>query len=327
MPTAPSAGTDTPRCVWEAGALLGEGPLWCPLNSVLYWIDIKGRAIHRYRPGDGVRETIKTPDEIGCIVLREGGGMIAAFRSGISFFNPESGLREMIVDPESHLPGNRFNDGKCDRRGRLWVGSMDDGAKRATGSLYRLSSDMKIKKMLGGIVVANGLGWSPDDKTMYFTDSENRLIFAFDYDIESGEAVNQRVFAEIPGDAGVPDGMTVDALGYVWSAHWDGWRVTRYDPSGAVERIIRMPVPRPTSCMFGGEGLDRLYVTSASIGLTDRQLAESPLSGGLFEIDPGAGIKGLPEPRALSGQIESSALRIGEAIRQARREKRCKSIG
>lgn len=283
------------RCVWQADALLGEGPLWCPRDRVLYWVDIKGRAVHRYRPADGLCETTETPDEIGCVSLRENGGLIAAFRSGIGFFDLQTQSLEMIADPEAHLPGNRFNDGKCDRRGRLWTGTMDDNAEQATGSLYRLSAGLEMVKVLSGIIVTNGLGWSPDDKTMYFTDSENRTILAFDYDLESGQTANQRVFAEIPEDAGVPDGLTVDSQGFVWGAHWDGWRVTRYDPSGRVERVIEMPVPRPTSCMFGGEDLDKLYVTSASIGLSEEQLAQAPLSGGLFEIDPQ--VRGLPEPR------------------------------
>ena len=281
--------------MWQADALLGEGPLWCPRDRVLYWVDIKGRAVHRYRPADGLCETTETPDEIGCVSLRENGGLIAAFRSGIGFFDLQTQSLEMIADPEAHLPGNRFNDGKCDRRGRLWTGTMDDNAEQATGSLYRLSAGLEMVKVLSGIIVTNGLGWSPDDKTMYFTDSENRTILAFDYDLESGQTANQRVFAEIPEDAGVPDGLTVDSQGFVWGAHWDGWRVTRYDPSGRVERVIEMPVPRPTSCMFGGEDLDKLYVTSASIGLSEEQLAQAPLSGGLFEIDPQ--VRGLPEPR------------------------------
>lgn len=283
------------HCIWEANALLGEGPVWSAEDGVLYWIDIKGRAVHRCRADGGGRETFEVAEEIGCLALCEKGGVVAALRSGIVFLDLNGGGGEMIVDPEAHMPANRFNDGKCDRKGRLWVGTMDDKGEKPTGALYRLALDLKIHKVLSGVAVANGLGWSPDDKTMYFTDSVHRTIFAFDYHIETGEAENRRIFAQVPKDQGFPDGMTVDKEGYVWSAHWDGWRVTRYDPSGGVERVIPMPVPRPTSCMFGGGGLDRLFVTSASIDLTREQLAEAPLSGGLFVIAPG--VAGLPEPR------------------------------
>ncbi len=270
------------RCIWGAGAILGEGPLWDAADGCLYWVDIKGRTLNRYRPDDESRRTLAMPEEIGCIALRENGGMVAALRSGLCFMDPVSGSVEIFARPEADLPGNRFNDGKCDRSGCWWVGSMDDGIKNSSGSLYRVSTSLDVERVLSGFVVTNGVGWSPDNKTMYFTDSENRTILAFDFDILSGQIENRRTFVRVADDAGLPDGLTVDAEGGVWSAHWDGWRISRYDPDGNVERVIKMPVPRPTSCTFGGAGFDLLYVTSDS--------------GGIFEIE-GTGITGLDEPR------------------------------
>ncbi len=280
------------RCIWEAGAVLGEGPMWDSAEGVLYWVDIKGRTLNRYRPDDESRKTLTMPGEIGCVALREGGGMVGALRSGLCFIDPVSGEVEIFATPEENLADNRFNDGKCDRSGRWWVGSMDDNIKNASGSLYRVSPSLKVERVLSGFVVTNGIGWSPDNKTMYFTDSENRTILAFDFDISTGHVDNRRTFVQLADGAGLPDGLTVDAEGGVWSAHWDGWKISRYDPDGSVERVIEMPVPRPTSCIFGGTGLDLLYVSSASGGAD----CEAPLSGGLFEIR-GTGITGLDEPR------------------------------
>lgn len=281
------------QCVWEAKASLGEGPLWCPVDRVLYWVDIKGRAVHRYRPRDGNRETFPLEEEIGGLALREGGGTLAALRSGLAFLDLATGEAEFVARPEKDLPGNRFNDCKCDRAGRFWVGSMDAAEKEESGSLYCLSPDLSLKTACSGFIITNGLGWSPDNRTMYFTDTLNRVIHAFDFDLETGGIENRRPFARVAPDAGFPDGLTVDSRGCVWGAHWDGGRITCYDPTGAVEKVIHLPVRRPTSCMFGGDDLDRLYVTSASMGLDGRRLG--PLDGGLLEID--VGVKGLPETR------------------------------
>lgn len=282
------------RCIWSGGALLGESPLWDFREKCLYWVDIKGKTIHRYRPDDETVTTISVPEEIGCIALRRAGGLVAATRSGFAFIDPNNGLFRIVAMPEHDQPGNRFNDGKCDRRGRFWAGTMDDAAERASGALYRLSPDLAVSRMLTEVTIPNGIGWSPDNQTMYFTDSAQQMITAFDFDGESGEICSPEVFALIAVADGTPDGLTVDADGYIWSAHWDGWRVTRYNSEGVVDRVIMLPVPRPTSCAFGGELLNRLYVTSASIGLLPEQLGEAPLSGGLFELN--VGITGCREP-------------------------------
>src|SRR5690606_20287098 len=162
------------------------------------------------------------------------------------------------------------------------------------GRLWRLDPDGRTYEMDRGFHVSNGLGWSPDDKTFYFTDTAKQTIYAYDFDLESGAIGNRRVFVTVPESEGKPDGLTVDAEGFVWSAHWDGWCVTRYDPEGKVERVINLPVPRPTSCVFGGPDLQTLFVTTARIRLSAAQLADAPLSGSVFAID--TGIKGLLDP-------------------------------
>lgn len=282
------------RCISSARALLGESPLWDFRENCLYWVDIEGKTLHRYRPDDETTTSIPVAEEIGCIAMREGGGLVAASRSGFAFLDPDKGSLEIVVSPEPEQLGNRFNDGKCDRRGRFWAGTMDAAAEKTSGSLYRLSPGLVVSRMLTGVTIPNGIGWSPDDRTMYFTDSAQGTIAAFDFESESGEIGNPKGFASIAAGGGVPDGLTVDAEGYVWSAHWGGWRVTRYNPEGAVDRVITLPVPRPTGCAFGGELLDRLYVTSASIGLLPEQLANAPLSGGVFELN--VGVRGCREP-------------------------------
>jgi len=286
------------RCISRAGALLGESPLWDYREECLYWVDIEGKALYRHRPAEDTTTSIPVPEQIGCIALREGGGLVAASRSGFAFLDPDTGSLEIVVSPEGDRLGNRFNDGKCDRRGRFWAGTMDAAAETTSGSLYRLSPDLAVSRVLTGVTIPNGIGWSPDDRTMYFTDSALRTIVAFDFEGDSGEIGSPRDFVSIDSACGVPDGLTVDDEGFVWSVHWDGWRVTRYDPEGVVASVIALPVPRPTSCAFGGKLLDRLYVTSASIGLLPEQLANAPMSGGVFELNVGVG--GHREP-AFSG--------------------------
>jgi sugar lactone lactonase YvrE len=211
---------------------------------------------------------------------------------------PARGSR--FVGPiERNRPGNRTNDGKCDAIGRVWIGTMDAAERAFTGALYRIDQDGSPTLMLDDIGVSNGLDWSPDGTSLYYTDSMRRLIWRFPFDMQSGTLGSREVFANVPQDQGCPDGLTVDAEGFVWSAHWDGWRVTRYDPRGSVERVLRLPVPRVTSLCFGGPDLDTLYMTSARIGLTSEQLLEAPLSGALFSYRPG--VSGRPANHAKVG--------------------------
>jgi sugar lactone lactonase YvrE len=287
-------GGEAWRCVWQAQALLGEGPLWWPERQALLFVDIKRPAILCWSEAGGTAAW-PMPSEVGCIVHRRGGGLLAAVREGIAAVTLDPLSVELVRPLEGDLPGNRFNDGKCDPQGRLWVASMDDAILAPSGAVWRVGHDLAARRMAGGHIVGNGFGWSPDGRTMYFTDSENRVIVAYDFDGADGTIANRRTFATVAPEAGYPDGLTVDAEGGVWSAHWDGWRITRYRPDGTVDQVVEMPVPRPTCLAFGGPDLDRLYVTSASIGLTADQLADAPLSGGLFEV--AAGVRGRAEPR------------------------------
>jgi len=275
------------RCVVDVRTEVGEGPVWDDREGVLWWVDIKGQQLFRFDPASGDNHARAMPEQIGCVVPRENGGLIGAFRTGFKFIDPATGAVTPVADPEPDKPGNRFNDGKCDRRGRLFAGTMDNAEVACTGTLYRLDPDHSMHVMRREVSISNGLDWSPDDRIMYYTDSPRRAIWAYDYDLATGAMTNERVFARIADDAGVPDGLCVDAEGFVWGAHWGGWRVTRYDPDGSIDRVLEMPVPQASSCTFGGPDLSTLYVTSAAFGMSAADLAKAPQAGGLFAIEVG----------------------------------------
>jgi len=281
------------QCLWEAGATLGEGPLWSPREAALYWVDIKAPALHRYRPEDGDKTSWVMPEPIGWVIERANGeGLVAGFKDrGFAFLTPGTMMPEIIGQPEPDYPDNRFNDAKADAQGRIWAGTMDDNEREAHGSLYRLDPDLDWHRVDKGYVVTNGPAISPDGGTLYHTDTFEGTIYAFDIS-KDGRLKNKRVFISIPEGDGYPDGMTCDAEGCLWVAHWGGWRITRFTPSGQADRVVQMPVSQVTSVAFGGADLKRLFITSASIGLSEKELAEQPLAGGLFEIDPG--VTGLP---------------------------------
>ncbi|MEN3148449.1 SMP-30/gluconolactonase/LRE family protein [Neorhizobium sp. IRAMC:178] len=278
------------RCVIPASTFLGEGPHWSPEHKKLYFVDILAPAVHTGDPVKGTYTSMQVPELIGFVIPRSRGGFVAAMHGEIRGIDLSTGDITTIARPESDRPGNRFNDGKCDRRGRLWAGTLAIDTTPDQGRLWRVDPDGRSVEMDRGFHVSNGLGWSPDDRTFYFTDTNRQTVYAYDFDIESGEVANRRPFIVVPEAEGKPDGMTVDAEGFVWIAHWDGWCVTRYDPQGKVERVINLPIPRPTSCVFGGPDMQTLFVTSARIRLSAAQLSEAPLSGSVFSID--TGIKG-----------------------------------
>ena len=276
----------------EARDELGEGPWWSVAEQALWRVDIQGRMVHRWSPDSGAARRWSLPSEVGCVVPAGAARAIVGLRSGLAALDLESGSLTPLADPEPLLPGNRFNDGKCDRRGRLFAGTMDDSEQKPAGSLYRLDLDGSLSRVVEGVTISNGLGWSPDDTTMYYTDSAARTIWAFDYDPETGEMSGRRDFAR-DNDC-FPDGLTVDAEGFVWSAKWDGGRLVRYAADGSVDRVIQMPVRRPTSVSFGGAGLDLLYVTSARTGLSEEERSATP-AGSVLVVEPGA--RGLAEQR------------------------------
>lgn len=283
------------ECVWPAEAVLGEVPYWDAEIAALYWTDIDGGLIFRFDPASGCRQQFAVAHEVGCIVPRDDGGFVTAIESGLAYLDSGLTTFDVFAMPEIDQPKTRFNDGKCDRLGRFWAASTDKDEREPLAALYCLHGSGQLVREIDGVIVGNGLGWSPDNKTMYFTDSGIGTIFALDYDIDTGKTANRRIFATVDDSAGFPDGLTVDAEGYIWSAHWRGWRITRYAPDGRIDRIIEMPVPNVTSLAFGGPVLDRLFVTTARSTLTDQEISEAPLSGGLFVVD--AGVTGLPEPR------------------------------
>lgn len=268
----------------EAGDILGEGPVWSTREQSLYWVDIKKPCVRRWTPDTGEQRVWPVTAEIGSMALRSRGGMVLALRDGFALLDLESGEVAPLHDPEPGQLGNRFNDGKCDPQGRFWAGTMDCEEKDCLGSLYRLDPDHSCHRMVEGIICSNGLGWSPDGRTMYYTDTWTHRIDAFDFEPATGEVGNRRPFAEIPEGEGGPDGLAVDAEGGVWSARWDGWKVVRHAADGSVDAVVELPVPRPTSCAFGGPDLRDLYITSASTGLDLAALAQAPLSGSVFRV-------------------------------------------
>lgn len=236
------------------------------------------------------------PEEIGCFAFREAGGIVAAMRSGFHWVDPDTGAVEGIVDPEPDRPGNRFNDGKCDRAGRFWSGTMAIDFTAGAGSLYRLDPDLTWHKMLDDLTVPNGMAWSPDNKTFYLADSRRDIVYAFEYDHATGDLENRRIFISTADIRARVDGATVDRDGCYWCAHIDDWAIAQYDPDGRLMRTVSVPVQHPSMCCFGGPSLDVLYVTSLTTLLNPAHRAAQPLAGAVFAIY-GTGAVGLPEAK------------------------------
>ena len=276
-------------CVADVKAILGEGPVWVARDDALYWVDINGMKVFRLRDGNIV--SWDTPMKIGSIWPRDQGGFIAGTEAGLAFTHDFNRF-DFFANPEAALPGNRFNDGKADREGRFWAGTMDDSERRPTGSLYRVDVDRSVTTIDSGYRVTNGPAFGPDGRTMYESDSSRQLTYAFDLD-EAGNATGRRNFIQFGKGDGYPDGMTVDAEGCLWIAFWDGWCVRRFSPSGDLLLKLDTPVQRPTSIAFGGEGLQTLFITSASRDLQGTDLDRQPLAGGLFAAH--VGVSGIAE--------------------------------
>jgi sugar lactone lactonase YvrE len=278
--------------VGNVSACLGEGPCWDSGMRGLLWVDILGCRVHRYIPEDGSEEEIKVSGNPGCVVVASDGTLLVAVDNSLYSMKGFSGREELFaeVEPHSRL---RFNDGKCDSLGRLWVGTMDREEKDAIGALYRVSGKGPQTPVLPGIIVSNGMSWSPDESQMYYIDSPRRCVWVFDFDRDSGAITNRRTVVKFEQDDGFPDGMTTDSAGRLWVAFWDGGKVLCIDPkSGKSELRLDLPVSKVTSCAFGGDNLDRLFITTARVGLADD---EEPLAGRPFIADPG--ISGTPSHR------------------------------
>lgn len=284
------------RCAVEAHALLGEAPYWSGRDQALVFVDMLGPSVHRFAATVATRtvdsiETWPMTRLTSLAVPRRGGGFLLAQPAGLRLVDPERGQDEPFVHPESSRPGNRYNDGKCDPRGRLWIGTLDPAGQPGRGSLLRIDPDGTHERVDTGFTVANGIAFAPDGRTLYFAESAGRTVFAYDLDLRRGAVSRRRTFATWPEGA-KPDGLAVDEEGGVWVALWDGWRVERWSAEGRLVRTVRLPVPRPTSVAFGGRNLDVLYVTTARVRLDPDALAAAPLSGSIFEIK--AGVRGTP---------------------------------
>ena len=285
------------ECVVASRSQVGEGAVWDDRAQVLWWVDIPAGLIHCFDPSSGKNRSIDFGEPVGCLAVRESGGLVVAAKSGFWFFDPETGARDAICDPEADMPLNRFNDGATDPAGRFWAGTMKDGgAPEALGRFYRLDKDLNVMPWKDGIYTTNGLAFSPDGSVMYFSDSNARVrtIWTCAYDLETGTPGDPRVFFDTRQVAGRPDGGTVDADGCYWQAGIEGWQLYRITPQGKVDMTIDMPVEKPSKAMFGGAALDTLYVTSLGMGLSgDRP---QPEAGSLFAVT-GLGIKGVPQTR------------------------------
>lgn len=275
--------------VVAAGAELGEGPVWDSRSGRLAWVDILGRRIHLTDPRTGDTESVEVPLDVGAIAPRAAGGFVAALQDGFWVVG-DGPIRRIATIPEAR-PGLRFNDGKCDPRGRFWAGTMAYDEAEGAACLYRLDMDGSVRRVLDGVTISNGLAWSHDGGTMYYIDSPTQRIDAFSFSPDTGEIADRRTIVEIPAELGSPDGMTIDADGGLWVALWGGSAVHRY-VDGRLDRVIRLPVSQPTSCAFGGPDLDELYVTSAWKGLTADARPAEPLAGALFRLRPG--VRGVP---------------------------------
>jgi sugar lactone lactonase YvrE len=283
---------NTPECIWNAHAQLGEGPLWSVREQALYWVDILNHRLHRHSLSDGQR-TWQFDQEITAVAERaETRELVITQRHGFALFDPVSGRLTPLKQVETELPDNRFNDGKCDRFGHFWAGTMDFDAAKNTGSLYRLSPDLQCTRIDSDYTVTNGPAWSADCRTLYHNDSAKGRVYAFDFDLESGAVSNKRLFLQFSPEDGSPDGMTTDAEDGLWIAHWGAGKLTRHDAEGNVTRSIGLPCSQVTSCAFGGPGLTTLYITSAAVGLSPQQREREPLAGGLFALE--LDIAGMP---------------------------------
>lgn len=281
--------------------ILGESPLWDERAACLWWVDIRQPAIRRLDPVDDKVRTWPMPALVGSIALVEDGRLLVALPQQLALFDPRDGRLEPFVEPPPMPAEHRFNDGRCDRQGRFWVGSMHNVTRAPEGVLFCLEG-RRLRAVRSGICIPNSLAFSPDGRTMYFADSLRYSLYAYDYDTGRGQPGAERLLASTQAP-GFPDGSTVDAQGFLWNAEFNAARLVRYAPDGRIDRVVPLPVPRPTCCAFGGPGLETLYVTTASQNMSPEELAAQPLAGALLALD--VGVRGLPEPRfALQGPSE-----------------------
>jgi sugar lactone lactonase YvrE len=268
----------------DVRADLGEGPCWDPFRGALAWVDINRSELHFFAPETGQDEVVDLGQAVGAVAPRASGGLVLALRDGFGLLDSETSRLELVAPVERENPLNRMNDGKCDPQGRFWAGTTALDGSAGAGSLYRFDPERGAVRMLSNVTISNGLDWSPDGTTMYYADSATQRVDRFDWDGELGTISNRTPLIEIPAPHGMPDGLTVDAEGFLWVALWDGSTIRRYSPEGRLDRVVEVPVARVTSCAFGGDDLRDLYITSASVGLGEDELERQPHAGGLFRL-------------------------------------------
>jgi sugar lactone lactonase YvrE len=264
---------------------LGEGAVWSPQEQAFYWVDIENSCFSRYQLATQGVEMFAVGDMVGALALREAGGLVLATRQGFATWDFQTRKTVYMNNSAVDLSLKRFNDGAVDSKGRFWAGTMPFKLTRqAQGVLYRLDGDGSVHVMETGLFLPNGIGWSPDNTQMYFTDSVARIIYVYDFDAESGTITNRRELISTPDEPGVPDGLTIDDEGFLWSLRWGGAKVTRYDPAGRVVLEIPLPVPHPTSCAFGGADRNELFITSAWTELKEAERLRFSQAGDLFHV-------------------------------------------
>jgi sugar lactone lactonase YvrE len=276
--------------VLDSQAALGEGPCWLAHRQQLLWVDILAGHVHLLDPATGEDRAIPAGQPAGAAVPADDGRLALALQDGFALLDPDGGTLERVADVERDRPDNRMNDGKCDSAGRFWAGTMAMDEQTVSGALYRLDA-RRVTRVLEGVGISNGLGWSPDDARMYYIDTPTTRVDVFDFDPATGAVASRRPLLHVEGP-GKPDGMTVDGDGSLWVALWGGWRVLHVRPDGTVAGVIQLPVSQVTSCCFGGPDLGDLYITTARKGLGPERVAAEPLAGGVFRCRPGG--TGLP---------------------------------
>lgn len=269
--------------VLRARARLGEGPVWDAATETLPWIDILDHRVHRFDPATGADETWDVGEVVGCVWPARDGRLLVALQSRVALLDPATGALETVAEIDLGR-GDRLNDGACDARGRFWIGTISK--EEGGAALWRVDADGSARRMETGLTVSNGVGWSPDGGTMYLTDSPARTLHAYDFDADAGTISGRRTFVDVKGEDGFPDGLAVDAEGGVWSARFAGGCVVRYAPDGRETHRVPIPAPRSTSCAFGGPGLRDLYVSTASVGLSEEEIQDAFDSGDLFRFRP-----------------------------------------
>ena len=274
--------------VLDARAQLGEGPSWDAATGTLIWVDILAGAVHRFDPRSRTDTPYGVGSEVGAAVPRASGGLAVCRNGGIAALSPDGERLADLAAIDADRPDMWMNDAKCDPAGRLFAGTLQQDEAPGAGALYRLDPDLALTRVVDGVTCSNGIGWSPDGRTMYYVDSAIRRVDAFDYEPATAEMTNRRIFLQTDG-LPQPDGLCVDEEGCLWIAFWDGWCLRRYTPDGRVALVVELPAARVTSCCFGGPDLTDLYVTTAS---PDEPDPAQPHAGGLFRLRPG--VRGLP---------------------------------